>query len=370
MSSAALSSIDDDAVADIVKFSHGKDGRPKAAAATVAAFKPRTIALPAGCKWFSEVFGWTPKHLPRDIPVAVFEPQDWPEASRPYIPGTLPNGGLWAWPQKQTEHLALALHAGDRTLIHGPTGSGKSALVEAWAHMTKIPLWRINCHGEQQSTDFLGKDIIDIDAKSGASFLRYDWSLTTLAAKSGGILLLDEVFRSPVLMSIQALMERNGTLTLPDAASLKPAERRIVPPAGKFWLVMTDNTNGTGDDSGAYNAEVQDLSTLGRITSTIEVPYQDAEAQAELLKKAHPSVPDDTLTELSQWADLMRRAFMQKNVMQPICLRVLLSILAKYELTGSLELSISLAYLSKLGAADKLVACNAFQQATARELEV
>lgn len=360
----------DDAVTEIMKYAFSDSTKtPKAKKAEPKkVYKAKDLDLPAGHQWFSEVFGWKPEHLPRDIPVAVFEPTDWPEMIRPYIPEALPNGGLWTWPKKATELFALAMYTKDRTLVHGPTGSGKSALVQAFAHMVRIPLIRVNCHGEQQSTDFLGADIITTDA-NGASVLKYDWSLTTIAAKHGGLLLLDEAFRSPVLMSIQALLERGGSLTLPAAASLSTAERHIVPPAGKFWIALTDNTNGTGDESGSYNAEVQDLSTLGRITATIEVPYMTPKEQAALLKRSHPDVPDATLKDLSDWADNMRRAFASKSVMQPICMRALLSILDKYAVTGSLALSIHLAYVSKLSNADKVVANEAYTQVTGDNLE-
>lgn len=367
MSKTPFADYNDEAVEEIRRNAYA-DSPPKASG-TAAPFKLKPLPLPAGCKWFSEVFGWKPQTLPRDVPVPVFDPADWDEEVRPYIPESLPNNGLWSWPRKSTELLALALYSGDRsTLTHGPTASGKTSLWEAFGYMCRIPVIKVSCHGEQQSTDFLGKDIITTDPKSGASILKYDWSLCTTAAKKGGILLIDEAFRSPVLMSIQSLLERNGTLTLPDAASLKPNERKIKPPKGKFWIGLTDNTNGTGDDSGAYNAEVQDLSTLSRITAVIEVPYPDVKAQAELLKTAYPAVPDDTLEELSQWAGAMRDAFLAKTVLQPICLRVLLSILAKYELMGSLELAINLAYMSKLGNADKHCANEAFHAVTCRNL--
>src|SRR5688500_16095702 len=108
--SSALSTYDDDAVAEITR--HAWAGNPpKAKANAAAAFKPAALSLPAGCRWFSDVFGWKPEHLPRDVPVRVFEAKDWEPEARPYVPGTLPNGGLWDWPRKATELLALAMHA-------------------------------------------------------------------------------------------------------------------------------------------------------------------------------------------------------------------------------------------------------------------
>lgn len=337
---------------------------PRAPAPT---YTPAPLVAPPGARLFSAVFGWSPTHAP-DVPLPVFSATDWPEEVRPYIPDALPNSGLWHWPREATELLAFALHCGDRTLLHGPTGSGKSALVEAYAHMLQIPLIRVNCHRDMQSTDFLGKDIITIDAKTGLNVLKYEYSLLTIGARSGGLILIDEAFRSPVLMSIQSLLEYGGTLTLPDAASLTAAQRRIVPPKGKSWLVLTDNTNGTGDDSGSYNAEVQDLSTLGRITATIQVPYTSPEAQAALLVRNSPTVPHGIVADLAAWADLMRRAFDQRAVMQPVCMRALLSILRHYTVSGDLRRAVWLSYASKLGTSCQTVASEAFKQVTGNAL--
>lgn len=343
----------------------GKKRAPVSTEPPPPAYIPPTREVVAGERLFSSVFGWSPTTIP-DVPVRVFQADDWSELIRPYIPAALPNGGLWTWPRPATESLALAMLAGDRTLIHGPTGSGKSALVEAWAHMCGIPLIRVNCHRDMQSTDFLGKDIITTE--NGLNVLKYEFSMTTIAAREGGLLLIDEAFRSPVLMAIQSLLERNGTLTLPDAASLSVAQRRIVPPPGRFWIALTDNTNGTGDDSGSYNAEVQDLSTLSRITATIEVPYMSDAEQANLLQQSAPSIPTHTINDLAAWAGRMRAAFMSKNVMQPVCMRVLLSVLAKYTITGNLGGALQLAYLAKLGNADRTVAAEAYRQVTGEAL--
>lgn len=323
------------------------------------AFVPEPTTIGDGYKAFEHVFGWVPTST--DVPIRVFKPEDWDPMIRPFIPTALPNGDLWIWPREETEALALAFACGDRTLLHGPTGAGKSALVEAFAFVTRTPLIRVNCHREQQSTDFLGKDILKA-SPSGATVLEYDWSLASRAAKLGGILLLDEAFRSPALMSIQSLLERNGTLTLPDAASLTPEQRHIVPDHSRFWIALTDNTNGTGDDTGAYNAEVQDLSTLDRITSTIFVDYMNKADEALILEAGFPKVPKKIRERLIRWAGAVRDAFKRTAIAQPISMRAMHSILRKFERTGKLKEAITLAYMAKLSAADKTVCAEAWHQ--------
>jgi MoxR-like ATPase len=231
-----------------------------------------------------------------------------------------------------------------------------------------MPLVRVNCHREQQSTDFLGKDILKADP-SGATILEYDWSMTTLAAKHGSLLLIDEAFRSPALMSIQSLLERGGTLTLPDAASLTPAQRRIVPPADKLLIALTDNTNGTGDESGAYNAEVQDLSTLDRITSTIYVDFMRAEVEQQILADmVPPAVPAAIIGRVVDWANKMRDAFKRGAVQQPVSIRATSAILRKYAATGDLPAAVILTYGNKLSQSDRVVCNEAWHQVTGEDL--
>lgn len=355
----------------VIKEYAKDDSKPKKAPKAAKAapeeppYKAPPMELQEGEVWFSDLFGWKPTTVP-DLPVRVFDEASWNDEVRPFIPATLPNHGLWTWPKAATESLAFALRMDDRTLIHGPTGSGKSALVEAWAHMTKTPLIRVNCHRDMQSTDFLGKDIIK--STPTGPVLVYDWSLTTTAIKNGGILLVDEAFRSPCLMAIQSLLERQGTLTLPDAASLESFERKLTPPESRFWVVLTDNTTGTGDTSGAYVAEVQDLSTLDRITATIHVPYITQDEESELIRKACPAMPRKELSSLTAWAERMRDAFMKQAVMQPMSLRATLAIARKFVATGDLAMAIKLSYLDKLGEDDRKAASEAFHQVTATEL--
>lgn len=323
-------------------------------------------------RWFSEVFGFgkvLTSDGPGDFLVPVFPLDHWSNEVAWYVPDTLPNEGLWEWPEKATAELCFALfNQGDRTLIHGPTGAGKSTLVYAVAHKLNIPVIRVNCHRDMQSTDFLGKDIIK--STPTGPVLEYDWSLTTLAAKHGGILLIDEAFRSPCLMSIQSLLERHGTLTLPDAASLKPHERRIVPPKEQFWIALTDNTVGVGDESGAYTAEVQDASTLDRITAVIHVPYMNEAQEFRMLKQLFPKAPDKVVTQIVKWADRIRAGFINKTFQHSLSPRGTAAVLRRYLQTGNMVFAIKTAFMDKLTGPEHHAAKEAWFSVNGKELKL
>ncbi len=313
---------------------------------TKEAAKPPLREPVDGEKLFSEIF-WKPKAVP-DFPIRVFSPEDWDETVRAHIPTKNDN---WVWPKAETELFAFAMYSEDRTLLYGPTGTGKSALPKAYCAELCIPYMLTSCHAQQEATDFLGKDNIKFDDETQSLSAHVEFSMLTQAVKFGGMIILDEAFRSPILMSIQSLLEPGGTLVLPDAAGLSVAERRLVPPAGKHWLVLLDNTNGQGSDDGKYNAEVQDLSTLDRITATIYVGYPSKNDEHRVLSKAAPSLSKEIVTKMVQLNGQIRNAFVKNTIQQPLSIRAAIVIARKAQHIG-VERAYELSYKAKLNPTD------------------
>jgi len=199
--------------------------------------------------------------------------------------------------------------------------------------------------------------------------MEYDWTLLTLGVKLGCLMVIDEAFRSPVLMAIQTLLESNRSLILPDAASLTPEERKLVPPDGKFWLCLTDNTNGTGDTTGNYNAEVQDLSSLDRITSSIYVGYVKKPIEKRILKSIAPDVDDETIKNMVSFANLCRDAFMNGGlIMQAFSLRASIAWMDKFLLLGDLKSALKFTWFDKLSPDCQVKARECWHQVFATEL--
>jgi hypothetical protein len=351
-----------------IRANHGEatessSSAPVKQAATSAA----PLTLPEGWQYFSDVF-WKPVLIP-DVPVPVFEDTEWHETVQPYIPSEEVLK-LYRWPKRETEQACLALYCGDRTLLHGPTGTGKTELGHALCAKLRIPFVRINGHKRQDSTEFLGKDIIDVDPETSLNVVRYDWPLFALAYKHGGMILVDEAFRSPVLMAIQSCFEKDGPLVLPDAAGLSPSERRIVQPKRKGWLWLTDNTNGTGDSSGAYVSEVQDLSTLDRITACIYVDYLDPLVEADMIGGRYPSLSKSAVVDMVAYANQVRSAFKSGQMLQTFSVRALMSWGEKAVLFGTLKTALILSWANKLSTDDRALAANIYAQVFGEDLPV
>lgn len=318
-----------------------------------------------GHRMFSEVFGKVPFGRV-DIPVPLFAPDDWPEKARAMIP-SLPD--FWVHNVDTMYGIATSVLCGDSMLLTGPTGTGKTASYFAFAAECGIPVWATSCFRRMEPTDFLGSSSLKADPDTGANVTEYNPTQLVNSLRYGGWCIIDEAFRSPVLMALQSLLESRHTLVLAEADGLDESERVLVAEPGRWWIGLTDNTCGTGDHTGSYDAEVQDLSTLDRVLTTLYVDYNPPTIEMKILEKACPSVPKPTLKTIVQVTGLMREAFKKGTVQQTMSMRALLAWAKKVELLGGdMEYAFALTYFSKLDPDSATIAAEVWRQVTGSSL--
>jgi nitric oxide reductase NorQ protein len=136
---------------------------------------------------------------------------------------------------KEIEVFTHAFHKKLPLLLKGPTGCGKSRLVEYMAQKLKLNLITVSCHDETSAVDLIGRYIV-----KGAETLWQDGPLTR-AVREGCIIYLDEIAeaRPDVLVAIHSLTDHrrslyidrhNETLIAPDTfmlvASFNPGYQR------------------------------------------------------------------------------------------------------------------------------------------------
>jgi cobaltochelatase CobS len=124
---------------------------------------------------------------------------------------------------------------------------------------------------------------------------------------------------------------------------------------------------GTGDETGVFDAEVQDASSLDRIDACIEVRYLSKEDEFQILKK-HSTLNDDIINGMLTFSKLVRVAFEQQQLLSTLSVRPLLAWAEKAEMTHNLELALKLTWYEKLSADDKSVAKDMYHQVFARNL--
>lgn len=95
-------------------------------------------------------------------------------------------------------------------LIKGPTGCGKSRLVEYMAHKLQVPLVKVACNEDTSSADLLGRFLI-----KGSETIWQDGPVTR-AVRDGAILYLDEIAeaRQDVVVALHPLTDHRRELYL------------------------------------------------------------------------------------------------------------------------------------------------------------
>jgi cobaltochelatase CobS len=267
---------------------------------------------------------------------------------------------------KKTDHyfspelldkLLFAMKAGKTCLLHGPTGTGKTSNIKELAARLNMPFWRVSCHAQMEASEFLGS--VSVVAENGVPVTKTAPSDVVLAFMHGGILTIDEAFRAPNLMAIQSVLESPPTLVLQDAHGVQ----RALEPTKDLWIFLTDNTTGTGDTTGKYIAQVQDVSSLDRITTSIFVDYLSETEEVNILKEVFKDKFEESVAkQMVIVAGLIRPAFTQNKVLQTMSIRGLINWYRNYTLIGHVGPAYRLAYLDKLGDTCKQVAIDCYRQ--------
>lgn len=150
-------------------------------------------------------------------------------------------------------------------MLTGPTGCGKTRLVEHMGQQLDRPVMTISCHDDLTSSDLVGRFIV-----SGGDVVWQDGPLTS-AVKRGAICYLDEVVeaRHDSLAVLHSLADHRRTLYLDRSGEVVQA------PAG-FMLVCSYNP--------AYRSSLKELKPSFRQRFvTVAMDYLPPEHEAEVL---------------------------------------------------------------------------------------
>jgi nitric oxide reductase NorQ protein len=159
-------------------------------------------------------------------------------------------------------------HAFDRRLpimLTGPTGCGKTRLVEHAGRVLGRPLVTISCHDDLTSADLVGRFLV-----SGGDVVWQDGPLTR-AVRDGAICYLDEVVeaRHDSLAILHSLTDHRRMLYLDRAGE-------VVPAPAAFMLVCSYNP--------AYRSSLKDLKPSFRQRFvTLAMDYLPPEREADVL---------------------------------------------------------------------------------------
>jgi nitric oxide reductase NorQ protein len=189
----------------------------------------------------------------------------------------------------EVELVELAFHRRLPVMLTGPTGCGKTPMVEHIGARLDRPVVTISCHDDLTSSDLVGRFLV-----SGGDVIWNDGPLTR-AVRDGAICYLDEVVeaRHDSLAILHSLTDHRRTLYLD-----RTGEAVAAPDA--FMLLCSYNP--------AYRSTLKDLKPSFRQRFiTVALDYLPAEREAEVLV-AQTGIELDVAQRLVRCATSIRTA--------------------------------------------------------------
>jgi len=196
-------------------------------------------------------------------------------------------------PQGKEIEIFEAAHANKLpVLLNGPTGSGKTRLVEHMAWRLNLPLYTVACHDDLSANDLTGRYIIKGD--------EVEWidGPLLMAVHEGGIAYLDEVVeaRKDVTVVIHPLTDHRRYLPVEKLGKMFRA------PEG-FMMVISYNPN--------YQSVLKELKPSTRqrfISINLGWPAEDLEVRI-VMREA--GVDEETAAKLVKAANRIRNLIHQ-----------------------------------------------------------
>ncbi|WP_426158239.1 AAA family ATPase [Pseudomonas sp. TSRC2-2] len=205
----------------------------------------------------------------------------------------------------------LYSHGGDFLSLVGPTGAGKTSILEQIAARLRWPFRKVNAHSRMEMPELVGSTSLECEQATGDQRTSFRYGPLALAMKEGAIFVLDEadVLDPAVFAGLNAVLE-GGPLVLAENGG------EIIYPHPNFRMVITSNTRGQGDDTGLHGGTMaQNLATWDRCRM-IEVPYMSKAEELQILSSTMPKVDVAILEKMIDIANDVRKQFVGNPEME------------------------------------------------------
>jgi len=227
--------------------------------------------------------------------------------------------------------------------ITGPSGNGKSTMVEQVCAKHNRPMIRINLTAMADEEMLIGsKTLVDgnIEVIDGP---------VIKAMRMGAVLLLDETdcAAANAIMCLQNVLEKGQYY-------FKLKDEMVVAAPG-FNIFATANTKGKGSDDGRYiGTNILNEAFLERFAITMNQDYPSASVEKKIIMKvmeSHNCVDEQFADDLIKWSDAIRRTFDDGGIDEIITTRRLIHIIRTFSIFKDKKKSVTLG-------------CNRFDPAT------
>ena len=223
---------------------------------------------------------------------------------------------------KQLEQI-LKSHIFYPVFITGLSGNGKTTMVEQVAAKLKRECIRVNISIETDEDDLIGGNTLH-DGN-----VIYREGPVLMAMRRGAVLLIDEIDRgSNKLMCLQSILEGKPFFN-------KKTGEMIYPEKG-FTIIATANNKGSGTEDGRFiAAQILDEAFLERFPITVEQEYPSVAVEKRIVNNKmefYGRVDTDFAEKLVNWAEIIRKTFVEGGVDEIISTRRLVNIVQAYSI--------------------------------------
>jgi hypothetical protein len=219
--------------------------------------------------------------------------------------------------------------------ITGPTGNGKSTMVEQACARNHREYIRLQINAQTDEDQLIGsKTLVDgnIQIIEGP---------VLLAMRAGAVLLLDELDAADAnnILCLQSILEGK-----PYYFKLK---NEMVYPAPGFNIFATANTKGRGSESGKYiGTKMLNEAFLERFPVTMQQEYPSTSVELKIIRNAMQKfncVDENFAGILCKWSDIIRRTYEDGALDDLITTRRLIQIVQGYSIFKDKKLAVKLA---------------------------
>ena len=226
-------------------------------------------------------------------------------------------------PKKDSNYVPFGNHADVENIIKsgifypayisGPTGNGKSTMVEQICAKHKKPLIRVNLNAMTDEEQLIGSKTLregNVEVVEGP---------VLIAMRTGTTLLLDEIDAGAAntLLCLQPILEGK-----PYYFKLK---NEMIIPAKGFNILATANTKGKGSDDGRYiGTNILNEAFLERFAVTFNQEYPSAKIESKIVQNlmtSYECLDVEFAETLVKWADAIRKTFDDGGVDETITTR-------------------------------------------------
>ena len=325
---------------------------PDVTPAPVEEEKP--IEVGKGQQLFSKLLK---RRLPKglhDFAVSLHDVKSLPTQVVAFVPAASPTYNIQV---DEAHALMQAWEMGEKVLITGPTGSGKSSLVEYCCALTGRPFIRINMTGDIESSVLFGSLVVE-----GGATVWKDGPVTE-AVRYGAVVCIDEWDVTPpeILFGLQYLLEEGGKLFLKEMPG--DSTEKFIVPHKDFRLVCSGNTVGQGDDVGRFaGTTVQNVASIDRFQTTIVLDYLAASHETKIINDTCAGLASGMAEKMVSFAALVRTSNKQGNINLSVSPRTLINWGRKAIQFKNNERALRLAFANKLRESDRKIVGEFYQK--------